>query len=159
MGRSTADRRDGASGVVVAWEAAAVSILMLLLSPITWRQHGVAVLPACHLLARAWRSGSLTTVHKRLIVWAYAVPVLVLDRGLIGQALTLRLDSLGLTAWSWLVLLGVALACRSRASASGSRTPADLSASSGLRIDAAGAAGSPHHSSPSSPLPVRETPP
>jgi hypothetical protein len=153
MGRSI-DRRDGDGVMIVAWEASAVSVLMLLLSPITWRQHGVAVLPACYLVARSWRSGVLTPALKRLIVLAYVVPVLALDRGLIGQGLTLRLDSLGITAWAWLALLTVVMVSRSRvvaAAASSPRMP------DGLRVDAAARpAPASSHVSPSSPRPVRE---
>jgi alpha-1,2-mannosyltransferase len=36
----------------VLWELAAVSVLMLLVSPITWKQHCVALLPAAYLTAR-----------------------------------------------------------------------------------------------------------
>lgn len=96
------ERRDG---LAVVWEAAAVAILMLLLSPITWRQHGVAVLPACLLIARQRAHHGIPRAMRRLVA-IYVVLVLVLDRGLIGQALTLRLDSLGVTAWALLALLG-----------------------------------------------------
>lgn len=101
-------RRDG---LVAAWEAAAVAILMLLLSPITWRQHCVAVLPACLLLSRTWISRGLPRTLIGLTL-GYALLVIVLDRGVIGPALTLRLDSLGVTAAALLLLLAATLGGR-----------------------------------------------
>ena len=38
---------------VILWEAAVVSLLILLYSPLTWRQHCVAVFPAFYLISRA----------------------------------------------------------------------------------------------------------
>ena len=102
------DRDDPA----ILWEAAGVSILILLLSPLTWRQHCVGAYPACYLIAR-------TAIARRgLPRWAawglgvYAVGVIGLDRWVVGRSGTLLLDSWGVTTWSLVILLGVTLGCR-----------------------------------------------
>jgi hypothetical protein len=111
LGR-TPPRRDG---VLVLWECAAVSVLMLLLSPITWRQHCVWTVPAFLLVARtAFARGGLPRPMTRLLA-VYVVLVLVLDRGLIGRDLTILLDSYGVTAWALLCLLGATFVGRSLA--------------------------------------------
>jgi hypothetical protein len=103
----TSPARDG---IGVLWEAAAVGLLMLLLSPITWRQHCVGALPALVLIA--WRRvacGPDPARWVRLALLFYVVAVLLLDRGLIGADLTRLLDSYSLTAWALLALLAVCL--------------------------------------------------
>jgi alpha-1,2-mannosyltransferase len=95
----------------IAWEAAAVSLLILLVSPITWKQHCVGVFPAFYLLTR------LGTARRSLPRWilvflgVYTVVLLLGDRGVIGRDLTLSLDSFGVTTWAILLLLGVVMAC------------------------------------------------
>jgi hypothetical protein len=98
----------------ILWEGATVSLLILLVSPITWRQHCVAVLPAFYLIARtaAARGGLPRWMLTALGV--YVVLVLLLDRGVVGRDATLILDSLGATTWSLLLLLLVTLACHAR---------------------------------------------
>jgi hypothetical protein len=111
------DRR----GSAVLWECAAVSVLILLLSPITWGQHCVGVLPACYLFVRsAWSSRNADAEQSgpALPRWAFAAVggyvlcVLVLDRTLLGREWTYLLDSYRiatgcLVAW-------VAVACAGR---------------------------------------------
>ncbi|HEX8204356.1 MAG TPA: glycosyltransferase family 87 protein [Isosphaeraceae bacterium] len=105
-------RRDGLTPL---WECAAVSVLMLLYSPITWRQHCVGVLPAFYLIAHmAVARGGLPRWMTRTL-GVYALLVLVLDRGVVGRDLTLLLDSYSVTTWSLLALLAVTLGCRALA--------------------------------------------
>lgn len=105
-------RRDAPA---VLWECAGVSILMLLYSPITWRQHCVGVIPAFYLIARtAVARGGLPRWMIRAL-GAYVLLVLVLDRGVVGPRLTLLLDSYSVTTWSLLVLLAVTLGGRALA--------------------------------------------
>ncbi|GIW85928.1 MAG: hypothetical protein KatS3mg108_0252 [Isosphaeraceae bacterium] len=110
MGRRV-DRSDGAW---VAYEAAAVSLLMLLVSPITWRQHCVAAVPAGYLIAREWLAGRGPDRWPMRLLGVYVVLVLVLDRGLIGKPLTDVLDSYGATTWGLLALLAVVMGQRAR---------------------------------------------
>jgi alpha-1,2-mannosyltransferase len=98
----------------IAWEAAAVSLLILLVSPITWKQHCVGVFPAFYLVTR------LGTSERSLPRWilaflsVYVVVLLVADRGVIGRDLTLSLDSFGTTTWAILLLLGIVMVCHTR---------------------------------------------
>jgi hypothetical protein len=125
VGRQPPER----NGVRILWEASAVGLLMLLLSPITWRQHCVGALPALVLIA--WRRvacGPDPARWVRVAVGFYVVAVLVLDRGVVGPGLTQLLDSYGLTAWALLGLLAICLdgALRPATTAGGSaRTSLD----------------------------------
>ena len=49
------------------WEFAAVAVLMVLLSPITWAQTCVALLPACYLIA------AMLLVRRRIPLWIIAL--------------------------------------------------------------------------------------
>lgn len=126
------------AGLTVLWEGAAVSVLMLLLSPITWRQHGVWTLPAFLLIAR-------TTVARGRLPWSmtallgvYVVLVLVLDRGVVGRELTILLDSYGVTAIALLCVLAATLVGRASARRE------ELSAVASERLDLRPSAPRPH---------------
>jgi hypothetical protein len=91
------------------WEFAAVSIVMLLFSPITWGQHCVALLPACYfvsalLIARRnlprWMLASLST---------YILFVPLLSRDLVGREMSLLLQSYHVETFAILGLLAVIL--------------------------------------------------
>lgn len=102
-------RRDGPA---IVWECAAVSVLMLLYSPITWRQHCVGVVPAFYLIAHA--AVSRRGLPRRAVrtLAFYVLVVLVLDRGVVGRELTLLMDSYSVTTWALLALLAATLDCR-----------------------------------------------
>ena len=110
-------------GTTILWEAAAVSILLLLFSPITWRQHCVGVLPAMTLIAwrRVARGPSGPWVRAGIAF--YIVCVLILDRGVIGRDFTLLLDSYGITAWALLALLALVMQGRAEAVRRGDNPP------------------------------------
>jgi hypothetical protein len=106
--RPARDRRDFA----IVWEAATVSLLLLLYSPLTWKQHCVGAFPAFYLIAR-------TAIARRgLPVWmlgclgVYTILVLGLDRGVVGVVGTAVLDSWGVTTWTLLLILAIALRLR-----------------------------------------------
>jgi hypothetical protein len=88
------------------WEAATVSVLILLLSPITWGQHCVGVLPAFYLLMRRRVFGKPLPGWTKAILWGFIAGMLLLNRELIGKDLTYLLDSCRLPT---LFLLGVLL--------------------------------------------------
>ncbi len=92
------------SNPVWLWEAATVSVLILLLSPITWGQHCVGVLPAFYLLMRRRVFGKTLPAWTRAVLWAFIALVLVLNREVIGKDFTYLLDSYRLTT---VLLLGV----------------------------------------------------
>ncbi len=91
------------------WEAAAVSVLLLLLSPITWGQHCVGVLPAFYLMMRKTVAGKYLPAWTKAVVWAYIAGMLLLNREVIGKDLTYLLDSYRLPTLFLLALLAVAL--------------------------------------------------
>jgi alpha-1,2-mannosyltransferase len=92
----------------ILWEAAIISVMILLYSPLTWRQHCVAVFPAFYLICRTLASrGGLPRWMVRAL-GAYVFLVLLLDRGVVGRDGTFILDSFGATTFSMLLLLVVA---------------------------------------------------
>ena len=92
------------------WELAAVGTLMLLLSPITWGQHCVALLPACFLVT------ALLFVRDRLPRWiialllAYTFFCCLLGRDLIGLKLSLLLARYHITTFCIIGLFLILLA-------------------------------------------------
>ena len=100
--------------LAIVWECAAVSTLILLLSPITWAQHCVALLPAFYLLSRACLARGRFDGRIEAIVAAYAVANLLLNRGLIGRDFAMLLASYHLPTVSFLGILAVLLACAAK---------------------------------------------
>lgn len=98
----------------VLWECAGVSLVILLLSPITWGQHCVGVLPALYLLVRWPLAGRRLPAGATVALVAYALGVLALNRGVIGKDLTLWLNGLHLQTWTILGLLGAVVALHAR---------------------------------------------
>jgi hypothetical protein len=96
--------RDRNSPAVV-WECAAVSLLILLYSPITWGQHCVGVLPALFLLCR---SRYAAPARFR----AYGALIVLLNRGVVGKEFTYLLNNYHVTTWCLLGLLAAVMACR-----------------------------------------------
>jgi alpha-1,2-mannosyltransferase len=113
----------------ILWECAAILVLILLYSPVTWKQHCVGVLPAWYLWCR-----SMTT-RVRLPRWMfgatafYVVAVVVLNRGLIGANATHLLDSYHLKTMALLSLLAVTVICARRAATCPTPSTMDLKAS------------------------------
>ena len=108
---STGDERHDDS---ILWEGAVVSLLILLYSPLTWRQHCVAVVPAFYLIARTQTARGARPGGCVYALGIYVILVLVFDRGVVGRDVTLILDSWGATTWSILLLLAVTLGCHAR---------------------------------------------
>lgn len=106
--RALAARDDPAA----LWECAALSTLMLLLSPITWGQHAVALLPAAYLVA------ALALRRRELPRWMlvllgfYIVVVLLLGRDVLGRTNALLLASYHLETFALLALLAVTAGAR-----------------------------------------------
>ena len=99
---------------ILLWEGAVVSLLILLYSPITWRQHCVAVVPAFYLIARTTATRGGLPGWMRTALGIFIVLILVLDRGVVGREMTRVLDSFGATTWSLMLLLAVTLGCHAR---------------------------------------------
>jgi hypothetical protein len=90
-------------------EGGAVLILALLLSPVTWTQHLVLVIPALYLIVTeacairplgAWASGAMG---------AYAVMALALNREILGRDLSLLVLSYSMHTLALLLVLAVLL--------------------------------------------------
>lgn len=94
------------------WECAALSILMLLFSPITWGQHCVAVIPACYFISAVFVARGTLPLWMMALLAFYVLVVLVLSRDLLGRDLSLLLDSYHLQTFALLGLLAVLFGCR-----------------------------------------------
>lgn len=99
---------------VVAWDGAAVAILALLLSPITWRQHGVAILPACYLIARVWLAEGPVPPIASFAIGTLVVVSLLLARGIMGDTASSLVHAYYLHTVALLLLLAGVIACRNR---------------------------------------------
>jgi alpha-1,2-mannosyltransferase len=99
---------------VVAWDCAAVAILALLLSPITWRQHCVAIVPACYLIARAWLAGTPVPPIAAVAIGTLVVVSLLLARGVMGDTVSSLVHAYYLHTLALLLLLAGVIACRNR---------------------------------------------
>ena len=93
----------------VLWECAAISLLMLLYSPITWGQHCVAVIPALYLIIRSFGSSRKQPLWTLCLLGIIAILLVIENRSIIGRDLSLLLESYHLVTWSLVVLLSVIL--------------------------------------------------
>ena len=95
----------------VVWECACVSLLILLFSPITWRNHCVAVLPACWLISLLWveRRKLPRWIMALMIFYILAVPVL--NRDMLGSSASFLLDSYHILTWAIAALLAATAGC------------------------------------------------
>ena len=99
------DRRDP----LLLNEWASVSILILLLSPITWGQHCVGVLPAMYLLFAKRMTGQTFDVPIRWWLAAWSVFVLALFGDAVGRDASQLLQSYHLETWCIIGLLAITL--------------------------------------------------
>ena len=105
----------GRDDPALSWECALVSILILLYSPITWKQHCVGVLPALYLVCRRLAAGSALPRWALGALGGYTLLVVVLNRTLVGAQVTKLLDAYHLKTLALLLLGAVALAGLDRA--------------------------------------------
>src|SRR4029453_3426916 len=127
--RPSVDNRD------LAWlvETSAVLILSLLLSPATWVQHLVLLIPALYLIvASGYRAGGLGIPATAAMV-LYVVLSLLLNRELVGRDAYLVLLGHGIHTWCMLLVLAVLLARVAPASVPGAARSAAARASSSSR--------------------------
>jgi alpha-1,2-mannosyltransferase len=115
-----ADRGDPA----ILWECATVSLLILLYSPITWKQHCVGVLPALYLICRRAWAGRWLSRGTIAAVAIYAVLTVVLNREVVGRDATKLLDSYRIKTVAILLLTASTVACRLRLPAKASAAEA-----------------------------------
>jgi hypothetical protein len=103
-------------GLTIVWECAGVSTLILLLSPITWSQHCVALLPAFYLVSRSALVRGKPPEWMIHVLTVYVVVNLLLNRGLIGRDWTMLLGSYHLPTLTFLGVLAVVIGCARRES-------------------------------------------
>ena len=118
--RPALDRGDPA----ILWECATVSLLILLYSPITWKQHAVGVLPALYLMCRSAWAGRWLPRWVVPAVGGYAILAVLLNRGIVGREATKLLDSYRVKTIGILLLAGAAIGCRLRLPAKASAAEA-----------------------------------
>ena len=102
------------SSVEIVWECAAVSILILLFSPITWAQHAVGVLPALFLICRAAFAGFSLSRWQTAAMGAFAIFCLIMNRFLFGRDFIKLANAYRVKTLGFVLLLSVVLAYRRR---------------------------------------------
>jgi len=79
--------------------------MALLLSPITWRAHAVAIVPACYLLIRHAAAGGEPRPSARAAVAMLIVISLILSRGVVGSTVDSLVHAYSLLTWTLVVLM------------------------------------------------------
>ena len=102
------------NSIEILWECAAVSILILLFSPITWVQHAVGVLPALYLICRAAFAGFSLSRWQTAAMGAYAIFCLIMSRFFFGRDFIKLANAYRVKTLGFILLLGVVLAFRQR---------------------------------------------
>lgn len=105
--RALVSRRDPR----ILWELAALSILMLLFSPITWGQHCVALLPACYFISALFLTRRKFPNWMLTLLALYVLFIPVLSRDLVGRDLAFLLASYHVETFAIIGLLAVLLGC------------------------------------------------
>ena len=103
-----ANRRD----IAILYECATVSLLILLYSPITWKQHCVGALPAVYLICREGFAGRSIKRWVIVAVLIYAVLTEVLSREIVGRDVVKLADSYRVKTIAIALLTAAALGCR-----------------------------------------------
>ena len=102
------------NSVEILWECAAVSILILLFSPITWVQHAVGVLPALYLICRAAFAGFSLSRLQTAAMGAFVIFCTLMSRFLFGRDFIKIANAYRVKTLGFILLLGVVLAFRQR---------------------------------------------
>lgn len=95
------------------WECAAVSILILLFSPITWVQHAVGVLPALFLICRAVFTGRRLSRWQTAAMGTYVIFCVIMSRFFCGREFIKLANSYRVKTLGFILLLSVVLALKS----------------------------------------------
>jgi hypothetical protein len=111
----------------IVWECAALSLFVLLYSPITWGQHCVGLLPAAYLLCHRAAHDSRLPRYAAITLGAFLVVVIGLNRGFIGKDWTLVVDSYHVSTALLLALGLTTLALRPSSQAEESTATAGVS--------------------------------
>jgi alpha-1,2-mannosyltransferase len=96
---------DGRHPMVLPFELAAVSVLSLLYSPITWKQHAVGLLPAVFLLVCCSIQWDRVTAWMWGALGYYVAFGVLLTRDVTGRPLSLLLESYHVVTWAILLVV------------------------------------------------------
>ncbi len=96
----------------VVWECAILSLLILLISPITWKQHCVGVLPALYLVCGRMAIDPKIPRWIWPVMGLYTILAVFMNREFLGKDLMALLDSYKVKTAAILILLGLMLAWR-----------------------------------------------
>lgn len=99
--------------IKVAYECASLSVLALLVSPITWGQHCVATVPAVLLFFHQLLMGKRFGRGLTMMAGCYGIIVIFVNRTFFGKELSLVLETYHLVTWSLVILLWVTLRLKS----------------------------------------------
>jgi len=98
------------SSIEILWECSAISILILLFSPITWVQHGVGVFPALYLICRAAFAGFALSRLQTAAMGAFAMFCLIMNRFLFGRDFIKLANAYRVKTLGFILLLSVVVA-------------------------------------------------
>lgn len=90
-------------------EWAGLLVMMVLLSPVTWVQHIVWVIPAAYFVASAEWSKRRGGAWAFRLLGVYALAAIVLNRGFVGPKASLVLQANHVHVFAMLVLLGLSV--------------------------------------------------
>jgi len=96
----------------VLWECAAVSIAILLYSPLTWAQHCPGVLPALYFMFRAAFAGERLPRGVDGVLIAFFIIICVLERGMVGGRWSGLMDAYHVRNFALLALFWATVRCR-----------------------------------------------
>jgi alpha-1,2-mannosyltransferase len=102
------------NSVEILWECAAVSILILLFSPITWVQHAVGVLPALYLICRAAFAGFKLSRLQIAAMGVFTIFCVLMSRLFFGRDFIKIANAYRVKTLGFILLLSVVMACRRR---------------------------------------------
>lgn len=97
----------------VLWECSAISLALLLYSPITWGQHCVGILPAMYLACGYYATHHRLPIMFKCVITYHVVTTVVLSRGLIGKDVTYLLDGYHIATWGLCGILAMCVIGRS----------------------------------------------
>jgi len=95
----------------ILWECAALSVAILLYSPLTWAQHCPAVLPALYFIFRAAFAGERLPRFVPGVLVIFFLMICVFQRGLVGLRLAGLMDAYHLRNFTLLALFWAVLRC------------------------------------------------
>ena len=101
----------------IRWDCAAISLLTLLDSPLTWGQQCVGVIPACFLIVRTWVRRENLSHWLNALVYYFLFATLLLNPTFLDKHVARAIETYRPETLAIIGLLVVVLACQARARA------------------------------------------